>query len=271
MSENINNNIRNDINPENIETIDFDALESISASTSKAEVDIPSIEEMEENSAEVGEIDKDDSIDSDDFIDSVSPRSNLVDLNLIGELQEGEVKYLQIGKACIEVKSRILYSELFDSVQTAIALTLDNKPYISEPLKEMIGDIQILRSYTNLDFRFFDTLEFDPNELYNIYGLLMQEDVVNKVKNLIDQKQLDFWLRSYDDTLKSIVAYRNSAMGIITSLQQKEEEAGTGLEQALDSLKDAENQEAIQNMLKLMGLDDQAADTVIQLAGEIRN
>lgn len=296
------------INNENVETIDFDELDKLNKGSDPTAIlaDAPTLEVVVDDQdkvvslsadservgeiGEVGEIKEiEDStipplsfqkeIENDEFLKEAFERverdrekkKNLVSLDKIGELKEGEVKYLQIGDACIEVKNKISYAEVFDSVQTAIALVLDDKTYISEPLKEMLGDIQILRSYTNLDFRFFDTLEFDPNELYNIYGLLVQEDVINKVKNLIDKKQLDFWFRAYNNTLESIVAYRNSAMGIITSLQQKESEAGTGLEQALNNLKDAENQEAIQNMLKLMGLDDQAANTVIQLAGEVKN
>ena len=308
MSENINNNIKNNINPENIETIDFDELDKLNETNEVKETKeieevgeikgvvesdndgdiIKNIEDIE-NAEITGTNDSlgfslpplsfQEQIENDEFLKEAYERverdrekiKNLVSLDKLGELKEGEVKYLQIGDACIEVKNKISYAEVFDSVQTAIALVLDDKTYISEPLKEMLGDIQILRSYTNLDFRFFDTLEFDPNELYSIYGLLIQEDVFNKVKNLIDKKQLDFWFRAYNNTLESIVAYRNSAMGIITSLQQKESEAGTGLEQALSNLKDAENQEAIQNMLKLMGLDDQAANAVIQLAGEVKD
>lgn len=257
MSENINinNNIRNDINPENIETIDFDALESTSAPTSapKAEVDSPSIEEIKKDSAEVGEIDKDDSIDSDDsddLIDPVSPRSNLVDLNLIGELQEGEVKYLQIGEACIEVKSKLPYKKLFEVIEWVLAQLIDTRTYLSYPLQRILTDIAIVKFYTNLDLSEMDLVTYDVNKTYGIYDLITQYKILDKVLQFIDSSQIKFIENGILDTAKGIIAYRNSAAGILDILTSKEQTTENGLENLLQEIQDPDTLQTINNLLK---------------------
>lgn len=263
MSENNNNNnnIKNDINPENIETIDFDALESTSTltSTSKAEVDSPSTEETKEDSIEnevlVEENEEIDEI-SEVLLEERNKKKNLVDLSSLGTLNLSEKKYLQIKDFCIEITPTISYSEIVDGIETCIALILDNRGYISEPIKQIISDIFLLRKFTNLDLYFFETISFSPSYIYEVYGLLENLDIIEKVKNLINQKQLTFWKKSLDSTLNGIIAYRNSALGIINDITERQKDTGNGLEQAMDALKNAENQEAIQNMLKLIGVDN---------------
>ena len=306
MSENINNNVKNNINPENIETIDFDTLESktldaesnnLSIKEKKIEiangesgtadsvdsadimlrsnlVDLNLIGELQE-----GEIDDDspnfsdfslpplsfqEQIENDQLLREAFERvernkeknKNLVSLNKLGELKEGEIKYLQIGDACIEVHTSLPYREIVNGVQTTIALILDDRPYISEPIKQIVNDIFLLRAYTNLDFSFFEEIGFEPSKIYDIYGLLIQEDVINKVKNLIDQKQLDFWNKSLDSTLKGIINYKNSAMGIINNITEKQISSENSMKNIMQTLKDSENAEAIQNILKLMNVED---------------
>ena len=269
MSENNNNNnninnIRNDINPENIETIDFDALESISTSISspKAEVDSSSIEEIKEDLAEVGEnkeidsIDSIDSDDSDDSIDPVSPRLNLVDLNLIGELQEGEVKYLQIGEACIEVKSKLRYSEVFSLIEIIANLVTANQNFVSSPLKEIVKTIYFLRDYTNLNMTYLTEETFLSDELYDAYGLIIQTGIYDKVRALIDQKQLDFFDIQLENVIADIITYKNSAAGQIETITQNSKYTADSYDQILDSLKDVENQEAIQKVLEIIDIEN---------------
>lgn len=258
MSENINinNNIRNDINPENIETIDFDALESTSISSPKAEVDNPSTEEIKEDSAESGENEKADSIDSDDLIDPISPHSNLVDLNLIGELQEGEVKYLQIGKACIEVKSKLRYSEVFSLIEIIANLVTANQNFVSSPLKEIVKIIYFLRDYTNLNMTYLTEETFLPDELYDAYGLIVQTGIYDKVRALVDQKQLDFFDTQLENVIADIITYKNSAAGQIEAITQNSKYTADSYDQILDSLKDVENQEAIQKVLEIIDIEN---------------
>ena len=258
INNNINNNIKNNINPENIEIIDFDALESTSTSTStaKAEVDSLSVEGIKENSAESGENKEVDSDDSDNLINPISLRSNLVDLNLIGELQEGEIKYLQIGEACIEVKSKLRYSEVFSLIEVIANLVTANQNFVSSPLKEIVKTIYFLRDYTNLNMIYLTEEVFLPDELYDAYGLIIQTGIYDKVRALVDQKQLDFFDTQLENVIADIITYKNSAAGQIEAITQNSKYTADSYDQILDSLKDVENQEAIQKVLEIIDIEN---------------
>lgn len=251
MSENNNNNInniRNDINSENIETIDFDALES---KTLDAESNSFSTKE-EKIEIENGESGTDDSVDSVDIV----PRLNLVDLNLIGELQEGEVKYLQIGEACIEVKSKLRYSEVFSLIEIIANLVTANQNFVSSPLKEIVKTIYFLRDYTNLNMTYLTEETFLPDELYDAYGLIVQTGIYDKVRALVDQKQLDFFDTQLENVIADIIIYKNSAAGQIEAITQNSKYTADSYDQILDSLKDVENQEAIQKVLEIIDIEN---------------
>ena len=170
----------------------------------------------------------------------------------LGELKTDEIRYLQINDACIEVYPSRNYQDIIDGAQTAIALILDNRTYVSEPIRQIISDIFLLRTYTNLDLYMFEEVEFRASQVYDIYGLLVQENVIDKVKALINQKQLQFWNDSVNSTLNGIIAYRNSAAGIINLFTEQQQEAATDFSGLLDSLKNLGDNENVQNLLKII-------------------
>lgn len=289
MSENINTNINNTINPENIETIDFDELDKLNETNEVKET--KETEEVEEIK-EVAESDNDEDIienvedienaeiaETNDFLDSSLPplsfqeqiendeflkeayerverdrekSKNLVSLDKLGELKEGEVKYLQIGDACIEVRSKLPYKQFFDAIQWAIVYLADGRPYISIPLEKMITEIGFLKAFTNIDFSEIDELDFKLEKFYNIYDIITSFNLIDKVQNFVEKTQVDLYFKSVNETLSSIIKYQNSAAGILEQITNKTANTADDINSELAQLKDEDTLSTIRELMKVV-------------------
>ena len=143
--------------------------------------------------------------------------NNRISISALGATSVEEPIYLQIGEATIELRRCIPYEELLNVMQWTIDMIVGEKPFMSAPLKRIVKDFAILNAYTNLDCGV--THEFtEMGEIYAEYDAIQRFGVMEEVLPKLDKKQVDFFEKTVDETLDSIVAYRNSAKGIIDAL-----------------------------------------------------
>lgn len=175
--------------------------------------------------------------------------NNRISISSLGAAISAEPVYLQAGAATIEVKPRIPYAEVLDMVQFCIDWTINDRPFVSEPLKKIVHDYAILRFYTNLDTSIFEESP-DLKDIYSQYDILVSYEVVDKVTNLIDAAQLRFFEDTVEKTLESIAAYRNSAQGIIDAVNDSAKDIGDNIGDAMSLVEDDARMEKINTLLK---------------------
>lgn len=142
----------------------------------------------------------------------------------LGPMSQPETHYEQIGEAVVTIKSLIPYEEVLDMIQWTVNLVIDDRPFVSEPLREIVSNMAIIKYYTNLDSAdILDNPTFEIKALFERYDILMAHDVFNRVKEFIDAEQLRFFNETLEKTMQNIVNYRNSAQGIIDALAQSAE------------------------------------------------
>ncbi len=76
---------------------------------------------------------------------------------------------------------------------------------------------------------------------------------MNQIIPKIDEGQMQFFNETLDATLESIMAYRNSAVGIIDALSQNAKQDTENMESAMGMINDPEQMEKLGKLLKFAG------------------
>lgn len=175
--------------------------------------------------------------------------NNRISISAIGAAPTVEPIYLQVGEATIEVKPRISYEEILNMMQWCIDMIVGEKPFMSAPLNRIVKDFAILNAYTNLDLGV--THEYsDMSTIYQEYDIVKAHGVLENVMLKIDADQIAFFEETLDKTLESILAYRNSAKGIIDALAADAENDSEKLEKALNIMSDTNSQSQIKTIIE---------------------
>lgn len=170
----------------------------------------------------------------------------------LGPIEEAPIEYLQIGDAVLQVKKYIPYEEMLDMIQWCIDYIINDRPFISAPLKEIIKNLAILNFFTNIDTSFL-TEYHDMKDIYEEYDLVYRHNVIDQIIPKIDEGQMKFFNDTLDATLDSIMAYRNSAVGIIDALSQNAQRDTENMESAMSMINDPDQMEKLGKLLKFAG------------------
>lgn len=174
---------------------------------------------------------------------------NRISVAAIGTVAPEEPIYLQIGEATIELRHRISYEEILNMMQWCIDMIVGEKPFMSAPLTRIVKDFAILNAYTNLDLGVSHAYN-EMSDIYAEYDVIQAFDVMPNVLEKIDHQQVEFFEKTLDKTLESILAYRNSAKGIVDALTADAEADSDKMEKAMALLNNAEQQSQVKAVLE---------------------
>lgn len=170
----------------------------------------------------------------------------------LGPIEETPIEYVQIGDAVLQVKKYIPYEEMLDMIQWCIDYIINDRPFISAPLKKIIKDLAVLNFFTNIDVSFL-TEYHDMKDIYEEYDLVYRHNVIDQIIPKIDEGQMKFFNETLDATLESIMAYRNSAVGIVDALSQNAQQDTNNMETAMNMINDPDQMEKLGKLLKFAG------------------
>ena len=172
-----------------------------------------------------------------------------IKLNTLGAIEEDPIEYMNIGQTVVAVHKYIPYEKMLDMIQWCIDYIINDRPFISAPLKRIIKDFAILNFYTNFDFNFL-TEYHEMADIYAEYDLVYRFDVMVKVKEFIDPGQMDFFENTLDETLESVMKYRNSAVGIVDALAENAQKDTEQMSAALDFMNQGDNGKKIGDLIR---------------------
>lgn len=172
-----------------------------------------------------------------------------IQLSTMGIFPKPEEKVLHIGEADVTVLTYIPYEQMLDMIQWCIDYIINDRPFLSAPLKRIMKNFAILKFYTNFDFSFLETYH-EMSQIYGEYDYIQRFGLLDQVLPIIDKTQLEFFDTTLDETLESIMAYRNSAVGIVDALSENAERDVNDMQKALDFIGDGVNAEKIEMLTK---------------------
>lgn len=174
-----------------------------------------------------------------------------VKLSDFGRQDQESPIYLDVGGTTIEIKKRINYGEILAGIQWCVDYIIDDRPFVSAPLSEIITDVCIVKMFTNVDISDLELVGFTADNLYEMYDILTEMDVIETIKQQVNPTQLKFFKTTLAKTLENLVAYKNSALGVldaITTAKKNHEEEVKTIE---DILNNPEEFGQIQRFMKL--------------------
>lgn len=169
----------------------------------------------------------------------------------LGPLPSPEQVSISINDIELQVSKTIPYERVLDAIQWSIAFIMDDRPFISAPLRKIITEIAILKFWTNLDCDDIATVTFAPEELYEWYDILVAHNITTQVSEVIDAQQLAFFHETLNETLVSLVAFRNSAAGIVERLASNADKDTARLSEAMNTLQDDKQFEMLQKIMEM--------------------
>lgn len=175
-----------------------------------------------------------------------------VKFTTFGIMPKPEEKVITIGEGSLTVTTFLPYETVLEMIQWSINMIMDDRGFISEPIHQIIEDMAVLKYYTNLDLDELDMAGFTQGQLYEMYDMVKAHDLVSKVCAEISAEQLSFYRETLTKTLQSLIAYRNSAAGLMEMIQINGENTSASLQKSLDILGDKEQFDQVYRMLDLV-------------------
>lgn len=193
-----------------------------------------------------------------------------IKLNTMGVFPKVEPVWIKIGDADVEVTPYIPYEKMLDMIQWVIDYVINDRPFLSAPLVRIMKDFAILKFYTNFDFSFLENFH-EMSEIYQEYDFIQRFELLDQVKPLLDDKQMAFFEKTTKETLDSIIAYRNSAQGIMETLAANAKRDTSAMQEAIDMLGDDENGKKLAALMQfaaeIKGVDTNGSDTTTAPVG----
>lgn len=175
-----------------------------------------------------------------------------ISFDALGVMAPTEPVYIQAGEATIEVKKEITYAEVIDAIQWIVNLVVDDRPFVSPILEDIVTKFALIKYYTNLDAAdIFDSEQFEISEVYRRYGILENQGIFDSVMNQINPKQVAFLCDKVSKTMAGIIAYRNSAAGIVDKMADNARENSSIMESAMKMMHDPNQIGEVQKLLAI--------------------
>lgn len=185
--------------------------------------------------------------------------NNRIAISSIAAVPVEEPIYLALGQVTIEVRPRITFAEQLEMMQHCIDILVGDKPFLSAPMARLVKDFAILQFYTNLDA---DIVPRTTEEIYSMYDAINAWGIMENILAKIDPKQIEFFETNLDATVNAILAYRNSAKGMLDSLVEEADGDVSKMQKALAMVGDEDNLRRMETLLKyaaeIQGPDDAA-------------
>lgn len=175
-----------------------------------------------------------------------------IQLNMFGLPEEKSPIYKEINNNVYVIYPSLQYETIFEMIQWAVNHIMDDRSFISGPLYELISDLALVKFYTNIDLDAIDLADFNIPTIYEWYDILQGHRIIATIKEEIDPQQKDFFFRTLEKTLKSLVDYRNSAVGVLEKIQTLSINANDSMAEAIHLMEDPTQLEALKRMVELM-------------------
>lgn len=138
-----------------------------------------------------------------------------VTFSKLGLKTEAPVKTINWNEQMIEVKQHLPLNDRLELIEKTINFTVDENNYYNPCKLDVFKNIFMIEYYTNITFT--DKQKEDTGKIYDAFYLT---GLLKEILDNIPEEELVYLNQAIDDTIKSVYAYKNSAMGIVAALKQ---------------------------------------------------
>lgn len=125
-----------------------------------------------------------------------------------------ELKIIEWKDQKIEVKQFLPTSEKLDLISRVINYSTDSNVFYNPCKIQIFETIEIILSYTNINIT-----EKQGEDILKLYDLFISSGFYNTIKEVIPEEELGYIHSGIMSVIDEIYKYKNSAAGILESLQ----------------------------------------------------
>lgn len=115
----------------------------------------------------------------------------------------------------IEVKQYLSLDAKLELIQNIINATVDEHNYYNPCKLDVYTNIFMIEAYTNITFT-----EKQKEDVGKLYDSFKFSGLMAEIMETIPDEEIDYIIKSVNDTIQSVYAYKNSVMGILEVLKQ---------------------------------------------------
>lgn len=130
----------------------------------------------------------------------------------------------------IMVTPEISYNEVMSCIQWIFHFAADGREFVSEPVMNISIDMGIVKAYTDL--------EVIDERILDQYDILKRSGYLEKIKEVINEEQIDWIEDAVRYTADNYINYQNSARGMLMALSDLANDENNGFNKMLKNFSD---------------------------------
>lgn len=147
-------------------------------------------------------------------------------------IKNTELKIVNWKDQKIEVKQFLPTNEKLDLISRVINYSTDLNVFYNPCKVQIFEIIEIILAYTNIN-----VTEKQGEDILKLYDLFISSGFYNVIKEAIPEEELEYIHSGIISVIDEIYRYRNSAAGIIGSLQTDTEDLDKNLNDLIEKIK----------------------------------
>lgn len=160
-----------------------------------------------------------------------------------------EVVELQVDDdVVVEVKQYLPINDKLELVSSIVNTAVEDGNIVNYGQLDVLFAINIVKAYTNISFT-----EKQLEDVAKLYDLLVSSGFYETVKNIIPKSETEYIYNLIYKTASDIIAYRNSAVGIMEALSQDYKNLEFDAEALQKKINDPESLSFLKEVLTKMG------------------
>lgn len=136
-----------------------------------------------------------------------------ITMTKLGLTKNTQVEKVEFNGQIIEVKQYLPVEEKLNLISDIINSSIDTNNFYNPGRLHMYQIVNIVMAYTNISFT-----DKQKEDIYKLYDLFTGSGLAAAVINAMPIDEYEFILQGTNETIKSIYAYNNSAMGILDNI-----------------------------------------------------
>lgn len=175
---------------------------------------------------------------------------NRIPVNALGLPESNSPLYLQIGDVTVEIYTNPLYKDIIEAIQWGVNLIVDDRPFTSYPMETIFLDLTKVKVFTNIAVDI--PTGATENDVYMIYEAVKASGIIEEIALKVKAEKLSFLELGITKTVESILAYRNSARGIVNIMAAEADDNTKAFSEALRMYSDEGNLQEISKLMKVV-------------------
>ena len=171
-----------------------------------------------------------------------------VTLSKIAPIKKVEPKTVTIAEQEIVVIQYLPTDDKIAFIERVLNATVDETGFFNPMRMEILFNIEIVRTYTNISIT--DKMMEEPTKLYDVLNL---NGILDAVVKELPPTEYSTLLDVVEEAAKHIVAYNNSAVGIMKAITTNYQNTSMDVDGLMKTLNDPDKIGLVQDILQKLG------------------